>query len=169
ETEKLRVMESFLSMDTKLIVSTTVIEVGVDNPNAIVMIIYDSENFGLSTLHQLRGRVGRGDKKSICLLVSQTKSQLACQRLELMCHSSDGFDLANKDLELRGPGDFFGTRQHGIPTLRAANLFTDASLAKIACDSVNEVLKKDDEEASKLKETINMAFKMRFANKINAL
>ena len=169
ETEKLRVMESFLSMDTKLIVSTTVIEVGVDNPNATVMIIYDSENFGLSTLHQLRGRVGRGDKKSICLLVSQTKSQLACQRLELMCHSSDGFDLANKDLELRGPGDFFGTRQHGIPTLRAANLFTDASLAKIACDSVNEVLKKDDEEASKLKETINMAFKMRFANKINAL
>ena len=122
EKEKLSVMEKFSSGEIRILISTTVIEVGVDNPNANAMIIMDADRFGLSTLHQLRGRVGRGGRPSYCLLVSENKSENSLIRMTMMCQSSDGFELARKDLELRGPGDFFGTRQHGIPALRAANL-----------------------------------------------
>ena len=169
EKKKLETMERFLSGEIKILVSTTVIEVGVDNPNANLMVIMDADRFGLSTLHQLRGRVGRGDKPSYCILVSESRSELALTRMNMMVMSSDGFELASKDLELRGPGDFFGTRQHGIPSLRAANLYTDLELAKEATDAVNEVFRKDPKEALLLKENIVRLFDLRFKGKIGAM
>ena len=169
EKDKLETMERFIAGDIKILISTTVIEVGVDNPNANVMIIMDADRFGLSTLHQLRGRIGRGDKKSYCLLVSESKSELALQRMKMMCESSDGFALAEKDLELRGPGDFYGTRQHGIPTLRAANLYTDMNIAGEACDAVNKVIEEGGEEAERLNDAIKKMFELRFARKMEQI
>lgn len=169
ESLKLEVMERFLSGEIKVLISTTVIEVGVNNPNATMMMIMNAERFGLSTLHQLRGRIGRGDKQSYCVLCSDSKTELALSRMKLMCECTDGFELAGKDLELRGPGDFFGTRQHGIPTLRAANLFTDAPLAKIACDEVNKLFERGGKEASNLMDNIGTMFRLRFADKMGTL
>ena len=169
ESAKLEVMERFLSGEIKVLISTTVIEVGVNNPNATMMMIMNAERFGLSTLHQLRGRIGRGDKQSYCVLCSDNKTERALERMKLMCECSDGFELAGKDLELRGPGDFFGTRQHGIPTLRAANLFTDAPLAKTACDEVNKLFEQGGEEANKLMNNIGTMFRLRFADKMGTL
>lgn len=169
ETNKLDVMERFLNNEVKVLISTTVIEVGVNNPNATMMIIMNAERFGLSTLHQLRGRIGRGDKQSYCVLCSDNKTKRALERMKLMCECSDGFELAGKDLELRGPGDFFGTRQHGIPTLRAANLFTDAPLAKTSCDEVNKVFEKGGDDAARLMDNIGRMFRLRFADKMGTL
>ncbi len=169
EAEKLEVMERFLSGETKILVSTTVIEVGVNNPNATMMVVMDADRFGLSTLHQLRGRIGRGDKQSYCILATKSKTEIALTRMALMCRCTDGFELAGKDLEIRGPGDFFGTRQHGIPELRAANLFTDAPLAKSACDAVNEVFEKKDDKATELYENIKYMFDLRFKDKMGTL
>ena len=169
EKDKLETMERFISGDIKILISTTVIEVGVDNPNANVMIIMDADRFGLSTLHQLRGRIGRGDKKSFCLLVSESRSELALSRMKMMCESSDGFALAEKDLELRGPGDFYGTRQHGIPTLRAANLYTDMKIATEACEAVNKIIEEGGEEAERLNESIKKMFELRFARKMEQI
>ncbi|MCR4767545.1 MAG: ATP-dependent DNA helicase RecG [Saccharofermentans sp.] len=169
EKEKLETMERFIAGDIKILISTTVIEVGVDNPNANVMIIMDADRFGLSTLHQLRGRIGRGDKKSFCLLVSESRSELALQRMKMMCESSDGFELAEKDLELRGPGDFYGTRQHGIPTLRAANLYTDMKIASEATEAVNRIIEEGGEEAERLNDAIKKMFELRFARKMEQI
>ena len=169
EKEKLAVMERFSEGDIKILVSTTVIEVGVDNPNANAMIIMDADRFGLSTLHQLRGRVGRGGRPSYCLLVSENRSETALMRMKMMCESSDGFELARKDLELRGPGDFFGTRQHGIPALRAANLYTDLELAKQAVTEVSEVLSSGSDEAGKIEQNIKELFDLRFAESSRTL
>ena len=169
EKDKLDTMERFISGDIRILISTTVIEVGVDNPNANVMIIMDADRFGLSTLHQLRGRIGRGDKKSFCLLVSESRSELALSRMKMMCESSDGFELAEKDLELRGPGDFYGTRQHGIPTLRAANLYTDMKIATEATEAVNKVIEEGGEEADRLNEAIKKMFELRFARKMEQI
>ena len=169
ETAKLEVMERFLSGEIKVLISTTVIEVGVNNPNATMMVVMNAERFGLSTLHQLRGRIGRGDKQSYCVLCSDSKTELALSRMKLMCECSDGFELAGKDLELRGPGDFFGTRQHGIPTLRAANLFTDAPLAKTACDEVNKLFERGGAEAKTVMDNIERLFRLRFADKMGTL
>jgi ATP-dependent DNA helicase RecG len=169
EKDKLETMERFISGDIKILISTTVIEVGVDNPNANVMIIMDADRFGLSTLHQLRGRIGRGDKKSFCLLVSESRSELALSRMKMMCESSDGFALAEKDLELRGPGDFYGTRQHGIPTLRAANLYTDMKIATEACEAVNKIIEEGGEEADRLNDSIKKMFELRFARKMEQM
>ena len=169
ESAKLEVMERFLDGQIKILISTTVIEVGVNNPNATMMVIMNAERFGLSTLHQLRGRIGRGDKQSYCVLCSDSRTDRALERMKLMCECSDGFELAGKDLELRGPGDFFGTRQHGIPALRAANLFTDAPLAKIACDEVNDIFEKGGVEAKSLMNKIERMFRLRFADKMGTL
>ena len=169
EKDKLDTMERFISGDIRILISTTIIEVGVDNPNANVMIIMDADRFGLSTLHQLRGRIGRGDKKSFCLLVSESRSELALSRMKMMCESSDGFELAEKDLELRGPGDFYGTRQHGIPTLRAANLYTDMKIATEATEAVNKVIEAGGEEAERLNEAIKKMFELRFARKMEQI
>lgn len=169
EDDKLAVMERFLSGETKVLISTTVIEVGVNNPNANLMIIMNADRFGLSTLHQLRGRIGRGDRQAYCILASDSRSELALTRMKMMCESTDGFVLAQKDLELRGPGDFFGTRQHGIPELRAANLFTDAHIAKEGTEAVMKELDKGGDEADKLLENIKYMFDLRFESKMGIL
>ena len=123
--EKQFIMDGFYRGEVNILVSTTVIEVGVNVPNATLMIIENAERFGLSALHQLRGRVGRGSEKSYCVLVSDSKNKLSKERLETMCRTDNGFEISEKDLQLRGPGDFFGTRQHGLPEMKIANLYKD--------------------------------------------
>lgn len=126
--EKEAVMGDFAKGKTQILVATTVIEVGVDVPNATVMVVEDADRFGLSQLHQLRGRVGRGKAKSYCFLLSNNRNPETLARLKALCKTSDGFRIAEEDLQLRGPGDFFGHRQHGLPTFRAANLSMDVDL-----------------------------------------
>lgn len=126
--EKEDVMNKFAANEYKILVATTVVEVGVDVPNASVMVIENAERFGLSQLHQLRGRVGRGEAQSFCILVSDHINQLTRQRLEVMCSTNDGFKIADEDLRMRGPGDFFGERQHGLPQLSIADFADTKSL-----------------------------------------
>lgn len=123
--EKDNVMNAFSNGDIQILISTTVVEVGVDVPNATIMLIENAERFGLSQLHQLRGRVGRGEKQSYCILVSDSKSETAKDRLNVMQKSSNGFEIADYDLKTRGPGDFFGKRQHGLPNLVIADMLDD--------------------------------------------
>ena len=124
--EKAAVMEDFKAGRLDALVSTTVIEVGVDVPNASVMVIENAERYGLSALHQLRGRVGRGKGEAYCVLISDHATDAVKKRLSFLCHTNDGFEIAKFDLETRGPGDFFGSRQHGLPTLRIADLMADS-------------------------------------------
>lgn len=130
--DKDAVMRRFAAGEIDILVSTTVIEVGVDVPNACVMVIENAENFGLPQLHQLRGRVGRGERESMCILVSDAKGETAQRRLNVMCETADGFKIAQEDLKLRGPGDFFGSRQHGLPNLKIADMMRDMEILKIA-------------------------------------
>ena len=130
QSQKDLVMDEFMSGKTKILVSTTVIEVGVDNPNAALMVVENAGRFGLAQLHQLRGRIGRGGHRSVCILLDDSEEELVRERLRALCHAADGFAVAEKDLELRGPGDFFGTRQHGLPPLRMANLYRDRELLR---------------------------------------
>jgi ATP-dependent DNA helicase RecG len=126
--EKAAAMDAFRAGEADVLVATTVIEVGVDVPNATTMVIENAERFGLSQLHQLRGRVGRGSEQSYCVLVSEANTESARQRIGAMVETTDGFKLAEADLQLRGPGDFFGTRQHGLPSLRVADLSQEMEL-----------------------------------------
>ena len=128
--EKEALMTQFKEGNIDILVSTTVIEVGVDVANANIMVIENAERFGLSQLHQLRGRVGRGSEQSYCILFNQSDGELAKKRMQILCESNDGFVISEEDLKLRGPGDFFGTKQHGIPTLKIANLFSDMDILK---------------------------------------
>lgn len=141
--EKEAVMRAFADGDIKLLVATTVVEVGVDVQNATIMVVEDADRFGLSTLHQLRGRVGRGNKKSFCVLVSDSKSEAARERLLIMKQYSDGFKLADADLKMRGPGDFFGARQHGLPELKIADMLTDTDMLESARECAMQILEKD--------------------------
>ena len=128
-----RVMRSFADHSTDLLVATTVVEVGIDVPNASIMLVEHAERFGLAQLHQLRGRVGRGRHASHCILLYHAPlSDLARARLDALVETTDGFELAERDLELRGPGDFFGTRQHGMPTLRVGDLLRDQPIMEDA-------------------------------------
>ncbi|MBE7052003.1 MAG: ATP-dependent DNA helicase RecG [Ruminococcaceae bacterium] len=141
--EKDEIMNRFKNNEINVLVSTTVIEVGVDVPNATVMLIENAERFGLSQLHQLRGRVGRGDYKSYCILVSDCTTDNCRERMKIMTETTDGFEISQKDLELRGSGQFFGTRQHGVPELKVANLFSDAHLLQNAVESAKEIIQAD--------------------------
>ncbi len=141
--DKDAVMAQFKAGELQLLVSTTVIEVGVDVPNAVIMLVENAERFGLSQLHQLRGRVGRGTVQSHCILVSDAKSPLTLERLGVLCKTTDGFAIAEEDLRLRGPGDFFGNRQHGLPSLAIANLAKDVSILHMAQEAAAEVLTED--------------------------
>lgn len=141
--DKQDVMERFAAGEIDLLVSTVVVEVGVDVPNAVIILIENAERFGLSQLHQLRGRVGRSDYKSTCILLSDNKSELTKKRLSVMCSTNDGFEIAKRDLELRGPGDFFGERQHGLPELRIADMLDDMDVLKSAGDAAKELVSLD--------------------------
>jgi ATP-dependent DNA helicase RecG len=130
--EKERAMAAFKAGETHILVSTTVIEVGVDVPNATVMVIEQAERFGLAQLHQLRGRVGRGAEQSYCILVTSRMNDDARERIRTLVESNDGFHIAEMDLRLRGPGEFFGTRQSGLPAFRIGNIMRDAEILEIA-------------------------------------
>ena len=145
--EKEAAMAAFTAGETHILVSTTVIEVGVDVPNASLIIIENADRYGLSQLHQLRGRVGRGKHQSWCVLVSDNRSPDTRARLKVLTQTNDGFQIAEEDLKLRGPGDFFGERQHGLPALRVADLETDTRVLKEAQDAAAEVLADDPDLA----------------------
>lgn len=142
-SEKEAVMGGFVRNEISILISTTVIEVGVDVPNAVLMVVENAERFGLAQLHQLRGRVGRGQHKSTCILISDARNEEARRRLKVLCATNDGFKIADEDLKLRGPGDFFGSRQHGLPDLKIANLNTDMRLLREAQNAAREILAKD--------------------------
>jgi ATP-dependent DNA helicase RecG len=146
--EKEAVMAAFAAHETDILVSTTVIEVGVDVPNAAVMVIENAERFGLSQLHQLRGRVGRGKHQSYCILISDNQNEETKARLKVMTKTADGFKIAEEDLRLRGPGDFFGERQHGLPGLRIADIGCDTNLLKEAQAAAEALLAEDPDLAT---------------------
>lgn len=160
--EKKSVMESFASGETQLLVSTTVIEVGIDVPNAVIMVIENAERFGLSQLHQLRGRIGRGTEKSTCIMISDSQSEATEHRLKVLASTSDGFRIADEDLKLRGPGDFFGSRQHGLPELKIADMMTDGEAIRETHVAASELLQKNPtlagEEYLALRNAVNRLF-----------
>ncbi len=164
--EKENVMAAFKRGDCHMLISTTVIEVGVDVPNATIMIIEHAERFGLSQLHQLRGRVGRGGSQSYCILVTPEKvSDVAGQRMQIMQKTNDGFVIAEEDLRLRGSGDFFGTRQHGMPDLKYADLAVDYKIVQVAHNDAFELVEKDPHLRKAENQTLRIQFKRRFADK----
>lgn len=142
--DKDQVMRSFASGETQVLVSTTVIEVGIDVPNATVMVIYHAERFGLAQLHQLRGRVGRGQARSLCILVSDATTEMAQARLKTLCETEDGFLIAEKDLELRGPGEVFGIRQSGLPEFTVGDLARDLRMMEVARDEARSLVESRD-------------------------
>ena len=141
--DKEKTMAAFAAGELDVLVSTTVIEVGVDVPNATLMVVENADQFGLSQLHQLRGRVGRGTRQSYCILMSADPSETAKQRLSTLARTSDGFEIAREDLRLRGPGDFFGDRQHGLPDFRVADLAGDLRVFQTAQDEARDLLARD--------------------------
>lgn len=156
--EKNRVMEAFAGNELSLLLSTTVVEVGVDVPNATVMMVENAERFGLAQLHQLRGRVGRGSAQSYCILVDHAQSRESKERLSILNRSNDGFYIAGEDLKMRGPGDFFGIRQSGDLHFRMADIYQDAAVLKRAAKAVNDLLQDDPslvkEEHAKLRQIV---------------
>ena len=163
--EKDSIMQDFKDGNIDILISTTVIEVGVNVPNASIMVVENAERFGLAQLHQLRGRVGRGEYKSYCILKYQGNSDVIRQRMKTMQETNDGFIIAEKDLELRGSGEFFGTRQHGIPEFKIANLFEDMPILKkvqsLAMKIENEDAKLELEKNRPLKKLIDKKFTKR--------
>lgn len=139
-SEKEEVMREFAENRCHVLVSTTVVEVGVNVPNATIMVIYDAERFGLSQLHQLRGRVGRGSDQSYCILIADPKSEEGKERMRIMTETSDGFVLSEKDLELRGPGDFFGNKQSGLPDFKIADIVHDYRVLEVARNDASKLV-----------------------------
>lgn len=159
------IMMRFKNKEIDILISTTVIEVGVDVPNANIMVIEDAQRFGLAQLHQLRGRVGRGEYKSYCILKYEGKGETVRKRMKVMCDTNDGFIISEKDLELRGSGDFFGTMQHGLPEFKIANLFEDMNILKLAQEAAVRIIDNDPKlekaENARLKTLIRDKFTKR--------
>ncbi|MDM5319891.1 ATP-dependent DNA helicase RecG [Bacillus altitudinis] len=156
--EKDQVMRDFTTNEVQILVSTTVVEVGVNVPNATIMVIYDADRFGLSQLHQLRGRVGRGEHQSFCVLMADPKSETGKERMRIMSETTDGFELSEKDLELRGPGDFFGKKQSGMPEFKVADMVHDYRALETARKDAAELVQSDafwtDPEYKELRQTL---------------
>ena len=138
--DKDQVMQKFSEHEIDILVSTTVVEVGVNVPNATFMMIYDADRFGLSTLHQLRGRVGRSEHQSYCVLIASPKTETGIERMTIMTQTTDGFELSERDLEMRGPGDFFGVKQSGLPDFLVANVVEDYRMLEVARDEAAELI-----------------------------
>ena len=164
--EKDEIMERFKNKEIDILISTTVIEVGVDVPNANIMVIENAERFGLAQLHQLRGRVGRGEYKSYCVLKYKGKGQNTKERMKIMCETNDGFLISQKDLELRGSGDFFGTMQHGIPDFKIANLFTDMDILKLAQEAATKIVSQDPKLEKEENRLLKLSVKDKFTDRI---
>lgn len=159
--EKNEVMESFRERKTQILVSTTVIEVGVNIPNATIMVIEDADRFGMAQLHQLRGRVGRGEHQSYCILISDTKGETAQERLKYMTKTENGFEVAEKDMEFRGSGEILGQRQHGLPGFKLADIFKDVQLLKLSKEAVEYIYENDklsNEEYKRMKTILDNRF-----------
>ena len=160
--DKENVMRRFAAGEIQLLISTTVIEVGIDVPNAALMVIENAERFGLSQLHQLRGRIGRGEYSSACILISDVKSGDTKRRLDVIKNNTDGFKIADEDLKLRGPGDFLGSRQHGLPDMKIADIFADRETLHLAGKEAEELIKRDpalhDPENAGLRDEIAALF-----------
>ena len=160
EKEKDEVMNAFGRNEIQVLVSTTVVEVGIDVPNATVIMIENAERFGLAQLHQLRGRVGRGKYQSYCIFMTASKSKETKERLDILNHSNDGFFIASEDLRLRGPGDLFGIRQSGVLDFKVADVFQDAKLLQNASEEADRLLLDDPElefpEHRRLKEHLRI-------------
>lgn len=167
--EKDEVMKQFVAGQIDILVSTTVIEVGVNVANASLMVVENAERFGLSQLHQLRGRVGRSEHQSYCILFNESSSQIARERMKIMAETSDGFVISEKDLELRGPGEFFGTRQHGIPELKIANLYKDVEILKKAQQAAAELLENDRTLSGPQNRKLGQAVRNKYAKVMNSV
>jgi len=152
--EKNRIMEEFSKHNIDVLVSTTVIEVGINVPNSTVMMVENAERFGLAQLHQLRGRVGRGEHQSYCIFVSTKDNKETMERLNILNQSNDGFHIASEDMKLRGPGDLFGIRQSGEFAFKMADIYGDSSILKLASEAVNKVIDGElsEEDCCKIKE-----------------
>lgn len=168
-SEKDETMKKFKNKELDIIVSTTVIEVGVNVPNATLMIIENAERFGLAQLHQLRGRVGRGSHKSYCILIYSSKSEVCSQRMSIMEETTDGFKISEKDLEIRGPGEFFGTRQHGLPELKVANIFKHMKILKIAQQEARYIISEDPKLNNYENEKIKKEILKKFENRLEEI
>ena len=164
--DKDSIMERFKNKEIDILISTTVIEVGVDVPNSNIMVIENAERFGLAQLHQLRGRVGRGEYKSFCILKFEGKSETVRKRMKVMCETNDGFVISEKDLELRGAGDFFGTMQHGLPEFKIANLFEDIDVLKMVQSVAMKILSEDPKLEKEKNKLLKVLIKDKFAKRI---
>ena len=166
QKEKDEIMDRFKKGEIDILISTTVIEVGVDVPNSNIMVIENAERFGLAQLHQLRGRVGRGEYKSYCILKYEGKGETVRKRMKVMCDTNDGFIISEKDLELRGSGDFFGTMQHGLPEFKIANLFEDMKILKVAQEVAIKILSKDPKLENKENVLLKRLIRDKFQKRI---
>lgn len=164
--EKDAIMEEFKNGNIDILISTTVIEVGVNVPNASIMVIENAERFGLAQLHQLRGRVGRGEYQSYCILKYQGNSEVIRERMKVMQSTNDGFIISEKDLELRGSGEFFGTKQHGLPEFKIANLFEDMGILKIVQSLAIKIEQEDPKLELEKNEPLKKLVDKKFTNRI---
>ncbi|MDR2191575.1 MAG: ATP-dependent DNA helicase RecG [Endomicrobium sp.] len=167
--EKRETMEKFKNKQYDVLISTTVIEVGIDVPNATVMIIQNAERFGLSALHQLRGRIGRGKKRSYCFLTGGAKGENSRRRLEIMTRSNNGFEIAEEDLKMRGPGELMGTVQHGFPEFKAGDIIKDADIIEFAKDAAKKLIETDPKLEAPQNQILKKLINLRFAQKVKLI
>jgi ATP-dependent DNA helicase RecG len=167
--EKDEVIRSFVEGEVQAVVATTVVEVGVDVANATIMVVENADRFGLSQLHQLRGRVGRGVQDSLCVLIARGHGAKAADRLEVMAETTDGFRIAEADLQQRGPGQLFGTRQHGLPELRVASIVEDFALLEEARQDAFDLVERDPELRAAEHQALVPALKKMFGEKLKLI